>query len=138
MVMRKNRPRAQITATFDRLCATDPKSSGIALSVQSIKDGGSSVKKLNGSLQREGRFTDWPVSFQGPVRCSSADSVAHPNDPVIFYLRSVHRRHISPRISHFVQNASPSLRICPTVKCERPDISTQSGLNGSNVSLTPL
>jgi hypothetical protein len=39
----------------------------MTLSVQSIKDGRSSVKKLNGSLQKEGRFTDKRFSFQRPV-----------------------------------------------------------------------
>ena len=110
----------------------------MALSVQSIKDGGSSVKKLNGSLQMDGRFTDTPLSYQGPYRNCSADSDAHHSDPVTFHVQSVHRRHPSHRIPHFVQNPSHSLRICPTVKRERPDIATQSGLNGFNVSLTPL
>ncbi len=110
----------------------------MALSVQSIKDGGSSVKKLNGSLQKECRFTDKPIPFQRPVRSSPADSDAHHSDPAIFHLRNVHRHHTSHRIAHFVQNSSALLRICPTMKRERPDIYTQSGLNAFNVSLTPL
>ena len=96
----------------------------MALSVQSIKDGGSSVKKLNGSLQKDRRFTETPLSYQGPFRNCSADSDAHHSDPVTFHVQSVHRRHTSHRIPHFVQHASPSLRICPTVKPERPDIAT--------------
>ena len=98
--LEQNRPRAQVTATSHTLFVTDRRGNGMALSAQSIKDGGSSVKKLNGSLQKESRFTDKPVSFQGSVRSSPVDSDAHQSDPVIFHVLSVHRHHTSHRIPH--------------------------------------